>query len=260
MNCSYHPIAEKEINEWYCDLKFQSILDHVYYEIVKNGRRFNLGEESLKSYVEIMKMAAKNAQSKNNFDEAHAYNIALVQGLFRKYFYLKDFSFSKLIDKKSYFERYTKKWQEIVKKEKEILLNFNNKISGEKSGGIYIPSNKVVELLQDYSKKGSVQDDLNSFFGEHITIFLDSLEYARHNNLGLLEAAGIINKDFLLSSSDVSDIIIENCDTQSLQFGSQTNLSRQEKVREIMLDIPIAKIPETESKVKKKSLWKKIFG
>ncbi|MFK7003529.1 hypothetical protein BWK63_12465 [Flavobacterium covae] len=260
MNCSYHPIAEKEINEWYCNLKFQSILDHVYYEIVKNGRRFNLGEESLKSYVEIMKMAAKNAQSKNNFDEAHAYNIALVQGLFRKYFYLKDFSFSKLIDKKNYFERYTKKWQEIVKQDKEILLNVNNKISGEKSGGVYIPFNKVAELLQDYAKKGSVQDDLNSFFGEHITIFLNSLEYAKSNNLGLLEASGIINKDFLVSSNDVSDIVIENCDTQSLQFGSPIKSSKQEKVREIVLDLPIAKIPEVESKIEKKSLWKKIFG
>ncbi|MFK7049254.1 MULTISPECIES: hypothetical protein [Flavobacterium] len=260
MNCSYHPISEKEINEWYCDLKFQSILDHVYYEIVKNGRRFNLKEESLKSYVEIMKMAAKNAQSKNNFDEAHAYNIALVQGLFRKYFYLKDFSFSKLIDKKSYFERYTKKWQEIVKQEKDRLLKVNNKISGEKSGGIYIPYNKVIELLQDYAKKGSVQDDLNAFFGERITIFLSSLEYAKSNNLGILEAAGIINKDFLVSSNEVSDIIIGNCDTQSLQFGSQIKIAKHEIVREIMLDLPIAKIPEIEQKEEKKSLWKKLFG
>ncbi|OWP83588.1 hypothetical protein BWK59_09755 [Flavobacterium davisii] len=260
MNCSYHPISEKEINEWYCDLKFQSILDHVYYEIVKNGRRFNLKEESLKSYVEIMKMAAKNAQSKNNFDEAHAYNIALVQGLFRKYFYLKDFSFSKLIDKKSYFERYTKKWQEIVKQEKDRLLKVNNKISGEKSGGIYIPYNKVIELLQDYAKKGSVQDDLNAFFGEHITIFLSSLEYAKSNSLGILEAAGIINKDFLVSSNEVSDIIIGNCDTQSLQFGSQIKIAKHEIVREIMLDLPIAKIPEIEQKEEQKSLWKKLFG
>ena len=258
MNISYHPINEKEINEWYCDLKFESILNQVYYEIVKNGRRFNLNDEELKSYVEIMKMSAVNAQSKANFDEAHGYNVALVQGLFRKYFFLKDFSFSKLIEEKSYFERYTKSWEEITLN--KIEQKINNSISGEKSGGVFIPFNKVVELLQDLRVKGSVQDDLNNYFGDHIELFVSVLEFAKSNNLGLLEASGIISKEILNAENEVNEIVINNCDEASLRF---VPVKKELENKAPKAEVPVvAQIAENvvEKKDEKKSLWKKLFG
>lgn len=251
-NISYHPISENEINEWYCDLKFQNILDHVYYDIVQNGRKFNLDEESLKTYLAIMKMSAQSAKSKNNFDEAHGYNIALVQGLFRKYFYLNNFSFSNLIQEISYFERYTKKWTELVKE--TITHDINNKLSGEKSSGVYIPINKVVELLHDYNKKGSVRDDLNKFFGDYAPIFVKTLEFAKDNKLGVLEASGVISKDFVDNNESAFDIVIENCDEESLKFKPASHEPNQVEVNKQVENT------ENSENTEKKSIWKKLFG
>lgn len=254
MNISYHPISENEINDWYCNLEFQSILDNVYYDIVQNGRKFQLDEESLKTYLAIMKMAAQNAKLKDNFDQAHGYNIALIQGLFREYFYVKNFSFSNLINEKSYFERYTKKWEDIVSQ--QITHNTNNRISGSKSSGVYIPESKVVELLQDYNKKGSVQDDINQFFSGYAPIFIKSLEYAKLKKIGLLEACDIISKDFLESGESVFDIIIENCDEESLNFApvEKTTSSKTQKV------VETEKNQQPSKKTEKKGIWKKLFG
>jgi hypothetical protein len=57
---------------------------------------------------------------------------ATIQGFFRKFFYIRGSAFSFLIDENNYFEKYTKKWQDIVKQ--KIINPINNKITQNYGG------------------------------------------------------------------------------------------------------------------------------
>ncbi len=187
---SYHPIAEKEIHNWYYNMDFSLISDDVNYTMIKTARADNMDDESLKKYIKTMKKAVKT-EPNAIFDSTHGFFIAKIQTYFRKSFSV-NVSFSKLIEQKESFKEYTKPWEQILESIGEFTF-LNNLTIDTPSSGIYIPSEKIIELLKDYNGNLIVKKDIDTFFGSKNTkAFIESLNYAKENNLGLLEANGIL--------------------------------------------------------------------
>ena len=134
------------------------------------------------------------------------FDIAKIQTYFRQSFAVK-VSFSKLIEQKEYFKAYTKSWDEIL--ENKMNFTFLNKLSDIPSSGVYMPAEKIAELLKDYNGNLIVKKDINDFFGKSATsAFIESLIYAQKNNLGLLEANAILKLE--LAVGDETEIEIVN--------------------------------------------------
>jgi hypothetical protein len=177
---TYHPISETEIKEWYFDV----LEDTKKADTL--SKKYNIDEFYINKYKDAIK-AGLQVDIKESFDKTHGFYIAAVQGFFRKFFYTRGSSFSFLIDEKNYFEKYTKKWQDIIKQ--KIINQVNNKITQNYCSGVYIPFEKTVELLDDYNKNNKVKNDLDKYYSANrINVFIKALEYAKDNGLGLLEA------------------------------------------------------------------------
>lgn len=236
---SYHPISEKEIHNWYYNMDFSLILDDVNYTMIKTARAEKMDDESLKKYIKTMKKAVK---TENNavFDSTHGFFIAKIQTYFRQAFSV-NVSFSTLIKKKESFKQYTKPWEEIL--ERTADFTFLNSLTTDKpSSGIYIPSEKIIELLKDYKANLIVKKEIDDFFGSSTNAFIESLNYAKDNNLGLLEANAIWEPEVTNISNDSPAEIVQIKEIN----GSQ-------KVKN---DIENEVLPKEE----KKSLLSRFFG
>jgi hypothetical protein len=181
---TYHPISEKEIKEWYFD-----VLDDTK-KADTLSKKYNIDEFYINKYKDAIK-AGLQVDTMDTFDKTHGFYIAVIQGFFRKFFYTRGSSFSFLIDENNYFEKYTKKWQDIIKQ--KIINQVDNKITQNYCSGVYIPFEKTVELLDDYNKNYKIKSDLDTYYSENrINVFIKALEYSRDNRLGLLEATEVV--------------------------------------------------------------------
>lgn len=200
---SYHPISENEIHNWYYNLDFTLISDDVNYNMIKTARADNMDDESLKKYIKTMKKAVKT-ETNAVFDTTHGFYIAKIQTYFRQSF-IVNASFSKLIEGKEYFKAYTKSWELILESVGEFTF-LNNLTIDTPSSGIYIPAEKVVELLQDYNGNATVKKDIDVFFGTDTKAFIESLNYAKKNNSGILEAYGILKLEIPIKSYESQEL------------------------------------------------------
>lgn len=232
---SYHPISEKEIHNWYYNMNFNLIADDVYYSIIKTARAENMDDEDLKKYIKTMKEASKTV-SNAVFDNTHGFFIAKIQTYFRQSFSVNT-SFSKLVQEKEYFKKYTKSWEEILENAGDF--SFLNKLNDTPSSGIYIPTEKISELLKDYKDDLKVKKDLNSFFGNTIKAFIDSLNYANENNLGLLEANGILKLELQKEDNGKTE---EKKTTQDVKKETNSDIESENEGKE------------------KKSFFSRVFG
>ena len=225
---SYHPISEKEIHDWYIDMNFSLILDDVNYNLIKTARASNMSDDKLKKYIKTMKNAVKTDVNAV-FDTTHGFYLAKIQTYFRECFTV-DAIFSDLIKENEKYLGYTKTWQSII--EPKNSFSFLNTLSPTKSSGIYIPADKVVELLKDYELNLLVKKDFIRFFDkEKLTQFIDALQFAKDNDLGLLEANGVLKYQEEEASSN----------NEIIELGKEEPVSNEEK-RE------------------KKSIFSRVFG
>jgi hypothetical protein len=207
-NVTYHPISETEIQEWYFDV----LVDNG--KIDKLSEKYNIDEFNMGKYRSIIEDGVC-VEGWEPFDYTHGFFIANIQGFFRKYFYIRNSAFSFLIDQHKYFKTYTKGWRDIlIQKIKNPMFN---KIKYAFSSGVYIPFEKVIELLEAYNKNNEVRSDLDKYYSENrINVFIKALEYAKENKLGLLEATEVMLpnlKDLHKSCSYANSL---NCDLDGL--------------------------------------------
>jgi hypothetical protein len=201
---TYHPITEREIEEWYFDVLVNNV------KIDTLAEEYGIDDFYKNKYKDTIK-AGLQVDSRKTFDETHGFYIATIQGFFRKFFYTRGSAFSFLIDENNYFEKYTKKWQDIVKQ--KIVNPINNKITQNYCSGVYIPFESVVELLEDYDKKDEIKNRLDKFYSHNrINVFIKALNYSQNNNFGLLEATETIepNPNDLNKSTGLTNFW--NCD------------------------------------------------
>ncbi|MBF4473111.1 hypothetical protein [Flavobacterium sp. HJJ] len=240
---SYHPISEKEIHNWYYNMDFSLISDDVNYSMIKTARAEKMNDESLKKYIKTMKQAVKT-DSNAVFDSTHGFFIATIQNYFRQSF-IVNVSFSRLIEQKEYFKEYTKPWEEILEKAGNFTF-LNSLTTDTPSSGIYIPLEKVVELLNDYNGNLIVKKDIDDFFEQsNAKAFIESLNYAKENNTGLLEANGILKLE----------LSIENDKNETLSKPTKAIDESQG-----LKDDPKSEVTAEKENKEKKSLFSRVFG
>lgn len=255
---SYHPISEKQINEWYFD-----VLDN--QELIEKLSTENKIEDFYKEkYKETINVGLET-KSDDIFDKSHGYYVAVVQGFFQKYFYTRGSALS--FSENQLFKEYYKKWNEIVSSEK-LTVNVNNQIIENYCSGVYIPNNKVIDLLNDYENKPEIRKELNNLFSHNrINVFLKALNFAKENQLGLLEATEVIepNPMDLNNSSCYSNLY--NCDPEGAilyQQAAMEQIAEIEKSQKLnageISSKAEYKVTNVESKKEKKGFWKKLFG
>lgn len=257
---SYHPIKETEIKEWYFDvLNNQDLINNI-------AAQYKIDEPYVNKYKETLEIASLTNLDVS-FDRSHGYNIAIIQGLIRKYHYTRGSAYSFLIEERPYFKSYTKDFKVIVPG--NISNPIDNKIVKNYSSGVFIPSDQVIRLLTDYDYDPQVREDLDAFFSHHrIDIFLKALLAARELSAGLLEATDVIEPNPLNLNNSACYSNLFNCDQEGVylfkaaaieQFKeaeAQKNKQQEETIEnaaQVVIDIE-----ETEEE--KKGFWKKLLG
>lgn len=229
---SYHPISEQEMEAWY----FQPL------EWLRAGdadRVRRLAEASgmepfyIDKYLNTLQ-AGVQTTADELFDKSHSFYLAVVQGFFREYYYLRGAAFTFLIEKDPTYRSYTKSWPEIWRKpwpnevRSQLVENY--------CGGVYLPPEQIERLLADYDRDKGVQSDLAEIFSHgRIDVFLKALKAAKEQGVGLLEATEVVEPDPFApnSSSCYSDLL--HCDTDGVLLyieAAQAQLAeamRQEK-------------------------------
>lgn len=257
---SYHPISEEQIRAWYFD-----VLDNL--KLIENLAYDNKIDDFYKEkYRDVINVGLKT-NAEDSFDLTHGYFVAVIQGFFQKYFYVRGAALSFLENQS--FKKYYKEWAEIVSSIK-LTSNVKNKIVTNYCSGVYIPKNKVVDLLNDYENNNEIRNELNVLFSHNrIKVLLKALNFAKENELGLLEATEVIepNPLNLNDSSCYSNLF--NCDPEgailyqqaTMEQFSEIEKSQNLKAGEISKNATytITNIEPIESK-ENKGFWKKLFG
>ncbi|WP_298781829.1 hypothetical protein [uncultured Polaribacter sp.] len=219
---SYHPISEEQINEWYFD-----VLDNL--ELIEKLSADNKIEDFYKEkYKETINVGLAT-KTDDIFDKSHGYYVAVVQGFFQKFFYTRGSALS--FSKNQLLKEYYKKWDKIISNEK-LTKNVYNQIIENYCSGVYIPKNKVVELINDYENNFEVKKELDDLFSHNrIKVFLKALNFAKENALGLLEATEVIepNPINLNNSSCYSNLF--NCDPEGAILYQQTAMEQIAKIK-----------------------------
>ncbi|SIT05445.1 hypothetical protein SAMN05421766_10833 [Zobellia uliginosa] len=257
---SYHPISEKQINKWYFDvLDNQSLIE-------KLSTENNIEDFYKEKYENTIKVALETKQN-DIFDKSHGYYVAVVQGFFEKFFYTRGAALS--FSEKPFLQAYYKKWNEIVPNER-LTEQVHNAIIENYCSGVYIPADKVAELLEDYENNPEIKSELDNLFSyDRIKVFLKALNYAKDHDLGLLEATEVVepNPLDLNQSSCYSNLL--NCDPEGAILYRQAameqiaEIEKQEKLKEGEIaanaEYKVRNIAP-EKKEAKKGFWKKLFG
>jgi len=255
---SYHPISENQIKEWYFDvLENQDLINTLSAE---NG----IEDFYKDKYSETIKTGLETT-SEDIFDKHHGYFIAVVQGFFQSYFYTRGSALS--FSESSLLHKYFKAWEEIVPKNK-LTKEINNQIIENYCSGVYISKEKVAELLNDYKTDPEIKQELNHLFShDRINIFLKALNFAKDNELGLLEATEVVepNPIDLNESSCYSNLF--NCDPEGALLYQKAAMEQiqaiqnSHKVKEEKASSNTAKEKKSTTQKKgKKGFWKKLFG
>ncbi len=257
---SYHPISEKQIESWYFNvLDNQSLIEQLASEN-------NLEDFYKDKYAETIKIGIQT-KADDIFDKSHGYYIAVVQGFFQKFFYTRGSALS--FSENQLLKKYFKKWEEFLPNEKRIK-NVSNQIIENYCSGVYIPKDKVIELIDDYESKTEIRQELDQLFSDNrIHVFLKALNFAKDNNLGLLEATEVIepNPMDLNSSSCYSNLF--NCDPEGAMLYRQAameqiaQIEKKENLKAGTIaskaEYKVSNVDPIEKK-EKKGIWKKIFG
>lgn len=269
---SYHPISEEQIKEWYWDIDFLRILDDDFGQVEEIAKKYQLDDFYKDKYVDVMKHAI-DVLPDESFEVSHGYFIAVIQGLFLKYFYTRGSAFSFLIDDDSFFEQYTKSWQEFSPYNYENPIT--NRIVQNYSSGVFIPKEKVVAILEDYHTNEEVKSKLDAFFSHNrIDIFLKALESAKELNAGLLEATEVVEPNPMDLNKSVCYSNLFNCDPEGALLYQEAVMEQFKEIEEKENLAPNTIINNAERTVihqepidnndtknqAKPSFWKRLFG
>ena len=218
LSISYHPISKEQMQEWYFDtFEDMGSAETLKLRIPQEQLKEHTLEEVEKYYFEKYKSMIKRSRELeyDNFNKWHAYFIAIVQGFFEKFYFVHGSSISGILDK-DFHAKYVSDWNNIVPAEYIEDLESSKKLVGNFSGGAYLSSEQVKQLLHDYENDSEIKEILDEeFFGKKIDVFLEALKYASQNDQGLLEATRVIDNQEELFEEPTCFSNVFNCDVIS---------------------------------------------
>lgn len=271
---TWHPISQKEMRLWYFD-RLEEARRGDYATAMALAAQHRMGQEAgyqdfcQKGYRAMLEQAAQ-LTDKDPFDKTHSYILAMIQGLFRTYYYTRGGLYSNLMDQPA-MAAYTLPFQKILG---DRLSNpVQNCILENYSGGVYIPEDQVPRLLAD-GQSGPVRAALESVFGNTLPVFFKALEHAGRESLGLLEATEVIEPNPMNIQETVCRSYLNNCDIEGVTIYVETcRRQLEEAIRAQGGDPATAQVerqvhtvnvpdpPAPEAARKKKAGWlKKLFG
>jgi len=218
LSVSYHPITKEQMREWYFDT-FEDIGN-------ANALELRIPKEQLKKhtledletyykdkYTTIMKRSRE--LDYDNFNQWHAYFIAIAQGFFEKFYFVHGSAISSIIDNE-FHNTYITAWEDIIESDYIEDLSASKKLDGPFSGGAYMSPEQVKQLLNDYTNDSEIKEIIDGQFeGRKVEVFLAALKYASANNQGLLEATKVIEQSGELFEEPSCFSNVFNCDVIS---------------------------------------------
>lgn len=202
---TYHPISPEQMRLWYVT----SLGSDAHAELICDQAGIqDLYKQKFLEY--LPEFRANTEDGTESFDKTHAFYLAVTQGFFAKYHYVRGAMLSQLGD---VIAPYTEPWTQVLP---ELVgdMPCENRIVENYSGGVYVPPAQVERLLEDRHTDPALQAALERVFpGEHLGILLTALHDANEVGLGLLEATDLIepNPLDLQSTHCLSNLF--NCDT-----------------------------------------------
>ncbi len=258
---SYHPINEQEIQEWY----FDCLTDDSKIDLLSD--QFEIQDFYREKYKDVINTARKT-EDEDIFDKTHGFYIAISQGFFRKYYYTRGSAFSFILEENPDFIKYTKKWEDILPEKPKQAVH--NKIIENYCSGVYIPSEQVAQLLDDYEKDISVKEIIDHHYShKRVNVFLKALQDAKDHQLGILEATEVVEPNPLDLNKSGSYSNLFNCDTEGALLYQEAALEQIKEIEknnklqegEISSNAEYTKTSVSEIKEKeKKGFWQKLFG
>ena len=265
---SYHPISEQQIETWY----FELLRNPEKIEAISAAHQL---EDFYKTKYQDTLNAGRETDKNDYFDKTHGFFIAVVQGFFEQYFYVRGGALS--FSKNELLTNYYKRWEDFVQQE-FLTNNIGNKLVENYCSGVFIPTEKVAQLIDDYEQNPVIKAELDTLFSDNrISIFLHALQFAKERGLGLLEATEVVEPQPFDLNESKSYSNLFNCDKegpllyrkaalQQIQAIEQRNgLPENEilpnvKTETIHVDPQNFGTIETSQPSKKRSFWNKLFG
>lgn len=203
---SYHPIAVEEIQSVY----FDGLENPEHYKAL--ATQFEIDEfytEELRDCFD----AARQLEPDVPFNKGHAFYIAIITGFLRPYQYIRGGAFSFLADDPA-FAGYISDWKTLVP-ERYQQAHFDNQLTENYCGGVFIPHAQLKRLRRDYQADPDIHAKLDDVFSHgRLSIFWKAVNEAIANNMGLLEAAEVVQPNPLDLNSSTSYSNLYNCDPE----------------------------------------------
>lgn len=282
---TWHPISQKEMRLWYFD-RLEEARRGDYATAMALAAQHRMGQEAgyqdfcQKGYRAMLEQAAQ-LTDKDPFDKTHSYILAMIQGLFRTYYYTRGGIFSGLAEMEPRMAGYTLPFQAIIGDEPR-WGTIRNRIYENYCGGVYIPEKEVPRLLEDY-ESGKVEGPLRQCFGNTLPVFLKALLHAKKERLGLLEATEVVEPNPMDLRSTNCRSYLMNCDMDGVMIYAETakhqleeairqsggdpaNVQVSRQVSQVVLppdppeEAPKPPSPPKEAVPKKKGFFSRLFG
>lgn len=182
---TYHPFGATEVAALYFDLVRDPDL------VPDVCRRFELSEFYAGRLVEVLK-SAKAIGPEVPFSKGHAFHLAVVSGFLRRYWYVRGAAFSFLVEANQAFCGYTTPWEQLAP-EAFRTARFDNRITENYCGGVFLGPEGLEKLRSDYRTVPSVRTALEQLFShKRLEVFWKAVDSALNQSLGLVEATEVI--------------------------------------------------------------------
>jgi len=213
---SYHPISVQQMHDWYFEpLKDASLGISLCESLSIN----DLYKDKYLDLLEHGRQVTKDGV----FNKTHGFYIAVAQGIFAKYHYVRGGAISFAAD---VFSPFAAAWEQIAPAEFHTAV-MEPPIGENYSSGLFIPPDKIETVLSavqnDPALKAAIADILP---GPHLDIFVKALESARDQSVGLLEATEVVEPNPMDLNGSTSYSNLFNCDTAGPLLYRETSLAQ----------------------------------
>lgn len=221
---TWHPISQVEMHQWYFD-RLEEARRGDYVTAMRIANQYRIGQAAgdqeycRRAYRGMLEQGAQMKPG-DPFDKTHSFILAMVQGMFRTYYYTRGGIYSALAEMMPEMAEYTLPFQEILSSRLRAGIGvgtIRNRIFENYCGGVYIPEKQVPLLLADY-EAGRVEEQLKQCFGNTLPVFLKALLHAKREGLGLLEATDVVQPDPLNLEATTCRSYLTNCDLDGVKL------------------------------------------
>lgn len=212
---TYHLISREEMNRWYFD-RLPEAAEGDFKGAGRIGREDGVAPDMQEHYENALKIGADDLEEEGTFERNHGYVMAVVQGFFQQYFYMRGSAFSFLIEENERFWQYVEPWETIIPP--WISDPIAGGLESNYCGGVYIGIDGVRRLLADMETEPNIREQVSDFYGPNLPVFLHALEVAAQTGKGLLEASEVIETRPLAASFSGCYTDERHCAGEGLQI------------------------------------------